>query len=82
MYKGRIRSVLVTPEQLRSLNEGELGLVFLRGSYFLLKPEIVEQVRSISPDHVPALDAGGALRHYLFYDMGNSLTGDIINAYH
>ncbi len=58
LYKGRIRSVRVTPQQLKSLNDGELGLAFLRGSYFILKPEIVEQVRAISADHIPEL-AGG-----------------------
>lgn len=57
LYKGRIRSVLVTPEQLKQLNDGTLGVVFLRGSYILMLPEHVEEVRGISPDHVP--DLGG-----------------------
>ena len=55
LYKGRIRSVLVTPEQMKALNAGELGLVFLRGSYFVMAPEHVEAVRAISADHVPEL---------------------------
>ena len=55
LYKGRIRSVLVTPEQMKALNAGELGLVFLRGSYFVMAPEHVEAVRAISTDHVPEL---------------------------
>jgi len=55
MYKGRIRSVLVMPEQLRALNAGELGVVFLRGGYYLLAPQDLEQARAISPDHVPDL---------------------------
>lgn len=59
LFKGRIRSVLVTPAQLQALNAGELGLVFLRGSYFIMAPENVEQVRALSADHVPDL-AGGA----------------------
>lgn len=58
MYKGRIRSVLVTAEQLRALNAGQLGVVFLKGGYYLLDLDQVEQVRSLSPDHVP--DLGGA----------------------
>lgn len=58
MYKGRIRSVLVTPEQLKALNAGELGVVFLRGGYYLVLPEHVEAARAISADHVP--DLGGA----------------------
>lgn len=57
LYKGRIRSVLVTPEQLRALNAGELGVVFLRGGYFIMQPGNVQQVREISSDHVP--DLGG-----------------------
>lgn len=56
MFKGRIRSVLVTSAQLKMLNEGSLGLVFLRGSYYLLEPDVVAQVRAISPDHVPNLN--------------------------
>lgn len=58
LYKGRIRSVLVTPEQLQALNDGSLGLVFLRGSYFILAPDIVAQVEAISPEHVPDLGGG------------------------
>ena len=57
LYKGRIRSVLVTPEQMNALNAGALGLVFIRGNYILMLPEHVEEVRAISPDHVP--DLGG-----------------------
>ncbi len=55
LYKGRIRSVLVTPGQLKALNAGELGVVFLRGNYVLMLPEHVELARAISEDHVPDL---------------------------
>ena len=55
MYKGRIRKVNVTAEQLKALNEGSLGLVYLAGGYHILPPEYVEQVRLLSPDHVPDL---------------------------
>ena len=55
LYKGRIRSVLVTPEQLKSLNAGELGVVFLRGNYILMLPDHVAEIRAISADHVPEL---------------------------
>ena len=58
VYKGRIRSVLVTPEQLKAVNAGELGVVFLRGNYILMLPEHVELVRAISEDHIP--DLGGS----------------------
>jgi uncharacterized protein YaiL (DUF2058 family) len=61
IYKGRIRSVLVTPEQLTALNAGELGLVFLRGRYFLVAADIAAQAKDLSVEHVPDLsgpDAG------------------------
>jgi len=57
MYKGRIRKVYLTPEQLEALNRGELGIAYLTGSYHLLAPEHVEAIRQISPEHVP--DLGG-----------------------
>jgi uncharacterized protein YaiL (DUF2058 family) len=57
LYKGRIRSVLVTPEQLKAVNSGEIGVIFLRGRYYLLPAEHIATVRSIAADHVP--DLGG-----------------------
>lgn len=63
IYKGRIRSVLVNPAQLVDLNAGELGLIFLRGRYFLVPAAIAEQAQSLSAGHVPDLsgpDAGEA----------------------
>jgi uncharacterized protein YaiL (DUF2058 family) len=59
LYKGRIRKVHVTTEQLAALNEGRLGLVYLAGGYHILAPEQVEAVRKISPEHVVELDTGG-----------------------
>ena len=55
LYKGRIRRVLVTPEQMKALNAGALGVVFIRGNYILMLPEHVDLVRAISEDHVPDL---------------------------
>jgi len=55
MFKGRIRKVSVTAEQLAALNKGELGLVYLVGGYHILLPEHVEQVRSLSAEHGPDL---------------------------
>jgi len=55
VYKGRIRKVNVTAGQLKALNEGALGLVYLGGGYHILQPEYVELVRSLSADHVPDL---------------------------
>lgn len=59
MYKERIRSVPVTAGQLRALNAGELGLVFLKGRYLVLPLEVVAKVRELSEEHVPDLDGGG-----------------------
>jgi uncharacterized protein YaiL (DUF2058 family) len=52
LFRGRIRKVNVTPEQLKSLNAGELGLVYLSGGYHLLEPEQLEKVKALSSDHV------------------------------
>jgi uncharacterized protein YaiL (DUF2058 family) len=55
LYKGKIRSVRVNHEQLAALNAGELALVFLRGDYLVVPPELAERARAISPEHVPDL---------------------------
>ena len=57
LYKGKIRSVRVNVEQLKALNDGSLALVFLRGDYLVVQPALAEQVRALSPDHVPDLGA-------------------------
>ncbi|MGD8385359.1 MAG: DUF2058 family protein [Lysobacterales bacterium] len=56
LYKGRIRSVLATAEQIRAINRGELGVVHLRGNYHLLPAEQVLAVRQFAPEHVPDLE--------------------------
>ncbi|MBT8047522.1 MAG: DUF2058 family protein [Xanthomonadales bacterium] len=55
MFRGRIRKVHVTPDQLQALNSGELGIAYLSGGYHLLTKEHTEQVRGLSADHVPNL---------------------------
>ncbi|MEJ8566649.1 DUF2058 family protein [Elongatibacter sediminis] len=57
MYKGRIRKVHVTAEQLEGLNENRLGLVYLMGGYHILEPGHVDAVRQISSEHVVDLAA-------------------------
>jgi uncharacterized protein YaiL (DUF2058 family) len=57
LYKGKIRSVRVNAEQLAALNAGSLALVFLRGDYLVVEPAVADQVRALSPEHVP--DLGG-----------------------
>ncbi|NDY96914.1 DUF2058 domain-containing protein [Wenzhouxiangella limi] len=54
-HLGRIRRVLCTPEQREQLNNGELGVVSLRGSYLLVSLETMEAFRAIAPDLVPDL---------------------------
>jgi len=58
LYKNRIRKVWVSPEQLVELNSGKLGVVYLAGGYHILASEQVDQVRQLSPAHVPDLLAG------------------------
>lgn len=52
LFRGRIRKLYVTPEQQRALNAGELGIVYLAGSYHLLAAEHLDAVRAISAEHV------------------------------
>lgn len=59
IYKGKIRSVLTTAEQLKQINAGSLGVVYLSGTYHLLPADKVEHIRKFAPDHVP--DLGGAV---------------------
>ena len=58
LFRGRIRKIHVTSEQQRALSEGEMGIAYLSGSYFILAPEHLESVRAISPDHIVELGDG------------------------
>ena len=58
MYKGRIRKIFLTVEQLPDVNNGKLGVVYLSGGYHLLPADQVDAVRKLSVDHVPDLLAG------------------------
>ena len=55
LYKGRIRSVLATVEQIREINNGTLGVVYLSGNYHLMPIDKVQEILQFSPDHVPNL---------------------------
>jgi uncharacterized protein YaiL (DUF2058 family) len=55
LYKGRIRSVLVTREQIGEINNGALGVVYLSGNYHLMPAAKIEEIRQFAPDHVPDL---------------------------
>lgn len=58
MFRGRIRKVHVSPEQLKALNAGEMGIAYLSGGYHLLTKKHADAVRRLSADHVPDLSAG------------------------
>jgi uncharacterized protein YaiL (DUF2058 family) len=55
MFRGRIRKIHVTPDQLKALNAGELGIAYLSGGYHLLPAEQAEAVRLLSAEHVVVL---------------------------
>jgi len=55
VYKGRIRSVLATPDQITEINAGKLGVVYLSGNYHLLPSDRIEEIREFAPDHIPDL---------------------------
>ena len=55
LYKGRIRSVLATPDQINDINAGSIGIVYLSGSYHLMPAEVIEEIRQFAPDHIPDL---------------------------
>jgi uncharacterized protein YaiL (DUF2058 family) len=55
VFRGRIRKIRVTPEQLKMLNAGELGIAYLSGGYHLLASEHVEAVLQLSREHVADL---------------------------
>jgi uncharacterized protein YaiL (DUF2058 family) len=52
LFKGRIRKINVSPDQLKALNAGELGIVYLSGGYHLLAPEHADKVRELSAEHL------------------------------
>lgn len=55
IFKGRIRSVLATPDQISGINAGELGVVYLSGNYHLLPIDKIDEIRVFAPDHIPDL---------------------------
>lgn len=59
LFKGRIRKIDLTADQLKRLNSGELGVVYLAGRYHLLEKQHVDAVRELSADHVPDLSGSG-----------------------
>lgn len=56
LFRGRIRKINVTPDQLKALNAGDLGIVYLSGGYHLLDLAQLDKVRALSADHVVELN--------------------------
>jgi uncharacterized protein YaiL (DUF2058 family) len=54
-YNGKIRRVYVTPEQLKALNLGELGLVQMDGRYVIVTAVIANEVKSLLPSLIAVL---------------------------
>ena len=54
-YGGKIRRVHVTPEQLKALNAGELGVIQIDGRYSLVSAETALLAREILATHVALL---------------------------
>jgi uncharacterized protein YaiL (DUF2058 family) len=57
VFRGRIRKLHVTAEQLKALNAGELGIAYLSGGYHLLAAKHTDAVRLLSEEHVVDLSA-------------------------
>src|SRR5579875_3015582 len=55
LYKGKIRRVHVTAEQMQQLNAGELGVAVHAGRFLLVTREVALQVQEIDPDALALL---------------------------
>lgn len=55
LFKGRIRSVLATAEQITEINNGKLGVVYLSGNYHLMPDDKIAEISQFAPDHIPDL---------------------------
>ena len=51
-YGGKIKRVHVTPEQLKALNAGELGVVQSNGRYLLVTAAVLAEAKAIFPDAI------------------------------
>jgi uncharacterized protein YaiL (DUF2058 family) len=55
IFKGRIRSVLATREQIADINTGKLGVVYVSGNYHLMSAAHIEEIRQFAPENIPDL---------------------------
>lgn len=51
-YGGKIKRIYVTPDQLRALNAGELGVLQLDGRYQLVSAALLAEAEAIFPDAI------------------------------
>ncbi|MBS3896634.1 DUF2058 family protein [Silanimonas sp.] len=51
-YGGKIKRVHVTPEQLKALNAGELGVLQSHGRYLLVSAAVLAEAKAIFPEAV------------------------------
>jgi len=51
-YGGKIKRIHVTPEQLKALNAGELGVVQSNGRYLLVAAAVLAEAKAIFPDAI------------------------------
>lgn len=54
-YAGKIRRIYVDAEQLRALNQGELGIVQHGGRYLLVSAAVARQVEALDSRHLALL---------------------------
>jgi uncharacterized protein YaiL (DUF2058 family) len=54
-YAGKIRRIYVDAEQLRALNQGELGIVQQGGRYLLVSGAVARQVQALDARHLALL---------------------------
>lgn len=54
-HLGRIRRVLCTQAQRDAINNGDLGIVNLRGRYLIVAPDVLAEYHALAEDLVPDL---------------------------
>lgn len=57
-HLGRIRRVLCTSRQREAINNGDLGIVNLRGRYLIVEPDVLARYKTLAGDLVPDLSGG------------------------
>jgi len=77
-YGGKIKRIYVTPDQLKALNAGELGVVQLNGRYLLVSAEVLNEAETtfapavalrVNPDAAPGDDPYADPRYQIPDDL-------------